>query len=224
MIDDAGAVTGEASFVRFVPGGMELDVTNAFPDDYLVDVVFFAGDEAVFWAGSVAPGAVDVGTTVATGFEPSVVYMASSWAAAEGAASTHAELSRGFAIADGTQMHYRNRDDHGAATSNLVTRLQQTGIGTSAEGSLGYCKVEATDFTASGFRLVPRSGSLNRSAGLWAFRAGGYGVSLSLIELPTTDPLELALPFEAQTVLALTGTFYSQPLGQLGGADAEGVV
>jgi hypothetical protein len=70
---------------------------------------------------------------------------------------------------------------------------------------------------------VPLSSSLNRVASLFAFAAGGHGVALSMVALPTGGAaLELPVAFEAQTVLALTSSFSSQNGGQLGGDDAEG--
>jgi hypothetical protein len=221
-IDADGAKTGEAAFGRFVAGGMELAVTDAFPAATLAEAIFFAGDDMTFWAGSVTVGAQDVGVTVAPGFGPDAVYLASSWAAQEDTAEAHAELSRGWATADGGQYHFRNRDAGGAATSALVTRLQPR-IGSSADGSGGYCSIEARDFSAAGFQLVPLSSSLNRVASLFAFAAGGHGVALSMVALPTGGAaLELPVAFEAQTVLALTSSFSSQNGGQLGGDDAEG--
>lgn len=223
-IDGTGAKTGEARFLRFIPGGMEIDIVDGFPAGYRAVAVFYAGDACQFWAGSRTLGAEDAPVNVTTGFAQDVVYMMSSWAAGEDTAEADADYSRGFAVREGAQAHFRNSDRHNSDESFLVTRLQPR-IGSSANGDDGYTSIEAGEFTSTGFSVTPRSSALPRDASLFAFRAGAYRVGLDVINLPTSGALDLALEYEPQAVLALTSTFGATTTntgGQIGGPDAEG--
>jgi PKD repeat protein len=224
-IDAAGAKTGEAAFVKFVAGGMELNVSDAFPAGYLAEATFYAGDGCEFWAGTVGGiGAAGQTRTVETGIDQDAVYLCSTWAAVEDVAEAHADISRGWAVRSGTQYHIRNRDIDAADPAALVSRLQPR-IGSSADGVPGYCSIEAGNFTAGSFTLLPYSSAMNRAVSMFAFRAGGHGVWLGMVALPTSGALDVALPFEAQTAQAITSSYgvTPDPVGQLGGANAEAI-
>lgn len=223
-LDATGAKTGEARFLRFVPGGVEIDVVDAFPAAYRAIAVFYAGDVCKFWAGSKTLGGEDVAVDVTTGFAQDAVYMLSSWAAAEDTPEADADFSRGWALRDGTQLHFRNEDRHAAETTFLVTRLQ-TRLGSSADGTEGYTSIEAGAFTSTGFSVTPRSSPLLRDASFFAFAAPGYAVGLEVVNLPISGGLDVPADFEPQAVMALTSTFGAVTTasgGQVGGADAEG--
>jgi PKD repeat protein len=226
-IDATGAKTGEAAFVKFVPGGMELNVTDAFPAGYLAEAVFYAGDAMEFWAGTIPSiGAAGHTRTVTTGIDQEAVYLCSTWAAVEDVAEAHADISRGWAVRNTTQYHIRNRDTSGAAEGTLISRLQPR-IASSGDGTPGYCSIEAVAFTAAGsFGLLPYASAMNRPCSMFAFKAGGAAVWLGMVELAPATPLAVALPFEAQTVQAITSSYGQvtvDPAGQLGGTDAEGI-
>lgn len=223
-IDDAGAKTGEAVFVKFVPGGMEINVTDGFPAGYLAEAIFYAGDDCRFWAGSVTVGNKDVAVEVATGFQPDVVFLASTWAPDEDTAATRAYLTRGWAAREGGQWCISNEDRHAQATSAVYGRLTSR-VATSTEGDGleygGTCHVDAAGWSQSGFTLTARNASLHRVAGVVAFATGGLGVQLTAEALSTSSPSSHALPFEAQTVLGLTTT--ATATGLLSGAAAVGI-
>ena len=70
----ASGVDGRGVFVRFVPGGMEIDITDAPAAAYLAEATFYAGDDCQFAVGSSVPGTRDAVSLVAVGFRPDAVY------------------------------------------------------------------------------------------------------------------------------------------------------
>ncbi len=219
---DGAGITGRGSFVRFVPGGMEINITDAPPAAYLAEATFYAGETCQFAAGQVAPGAVGVDTYVTVGFAANAIYLASSWAEAEGVVEADADMSRGWATFDRTQMHLRNEDRDAQDTTSAVTRHIRTRIASSADGVPGFTNVEVADVDNGGFSLGPRGGgSLWRPAGWFAFATGGPRVRLIAATLSTSSPSSHPLDFDAQTVMALTSTMRSDDT-QLGGVDAVG--
>lgn len=222
-----GAVTGRAAFVRFVAGGMEIDISDAFPAAYLAEAVFYAGDKCEFWAGSVPVGNLNTDTAVNTGIAQAAVYCLSTWTADEDVPDADADFSRGWAIPpsdeDGAviQYHFRNEDQDSAATSAVFGRWQSR-IASANEAPGGYCTIEARDFHVGGFSLRPVSGSMGgRVASLFAFGTGGYRVSLEAVTLATTATSGHPIGFEAQTVMALTGTFTGEAFTSLTGTQPE---
>lgn len=223
-IDGDGAVTGRAAFARFVPGGMELTISDAFPGAYLAEAVFYVGDALQFWVGDTIVGAKDTAHQVTTGIDQDAVYFMSSWARDEDTADTHADFTRGWAVRTEAQYHARNRDFDDAAPSNLVTRVQPRAA-SSGDGNPGYCSIGATNFRHDGFTLTAVGSDISRTLSMFAFRAGGYGVHLAALDVPESGALSYTLPFEAQTVQALTTSYGAatlNPSGQLTGANAEG--
>lgn len=223
-IDSAGAVTGLARLLRFVPGGMELDVTDAFPAAYLAEAVFYAGDGMQFWAGSTIIGPKDTPKSVTTGIDQDAVYVSSSWALQDDTAEPHADFSRGWTTREGKQFHFRNRDFDAVSPSNLVTRFQPR-VASSGDGDGGYVSIEAGNFRHDGFDLTALSSGIYRKVNMFAFRAGGYQVHLAALDVPESGELNYELPFEAQTVQALTSSYGRgalNPSGQLTGTNAAG--
>lgn len=223
-IDGDGVKTGQAALVRFVPGGMELNVTDAFPAAYLAEAVFYAGDSLQFWAGSTVIGDRDVPHPVTTGIDQDAVYLMSTWAAAEDTADGHADFSRGWVTRALDEFHFRNRDTDGVAPSNLLTRLQPR-VASSGDGVDGYAAVDADSFSHNGFSLITHGSSLTRLASMFSFSTGGYAVHLAALDVPAGGTATYTLPFEAQTVQALTSSYGlagTNPTGQLSGGHAEG--
>lgn len=219
---DGSSITGRGEFVRFVPGGMEINITDAPPAAYLAEATFYAGETCAFRAGEVVAGTVDGDTRVETGIAADAVYMASSWAESAGVVEADAEMSRGWAVKNLTQMHLRNEDRDAQATTTAVTRHLVGRIGSSADGSPGFTTIWLTAMDATGFTVRPKGSSLWRLAGWFAFATGGPVVALSAETLATTSPSEHALAFDAQTVMALVSTMRTAD-AQLGGVDAVGL-
>lgn len=225
-IDAAGAVTGRAAFGRFVAGGMELSISDAFPSAYLAEAIFYAGDACEFWAGSVPVGNLNTDTAVDTGIDQAAVYCLSTWAAAEDSVGYDADFSRGWAVPgeedEVTQYHFRNEDQDGKATATLFGRWQPR-IASSNDGpDNSYCTIEARDFHVGGFNLRPVAGSMaGRVASLFAFATGGYRVALQAAALSTGATSVHPLEFEAQTVMAITGTFTGESFTSLTGTQPE---
>ena len=201
-IDGAGAVTGSASLLRFVAGGMELDVSDAFPSGYLVEAVFFAGSACEAWAGEALVGADGDTTAVTTGIAADFVYGVSSWAASADTSEADAQLSLGVATRDGPQAGFRRVDVNGRDPA-VVTATHRPLIATARmEGGL-FSAVSCGAFTTTGFSLEVTAGAINRSLSLLAIRTGGKRVALTTETLATGGPSSHALPFEAQTVIGL---------------------
>ena len=227
-LDSAGAVTGQASLIRFVAGGMELNVSDGFPSGYRAEALFFAGDVCDFWAGSVGVGAVNANTAVVTGIDQDAVYLMTTWSASENTTDTDAEMSRGWAIAPdpesedaGAQFHFRNEDQHGKDTSAVFGRWQPR-IASANEQPDGYSTIEIADFHVGGFNLRPASAGMGgRVASMYAFAAGGYRVSLHAVQMDTGATWTHGLDFEAQTVTGLVGSFTGDANTQLGGTQPE---
>lgn len=138
--------------------------------------------------------------------------MFSTWALQDDTAETHADFSRGWATRDGAQFHFRNRDFDAVAPSHLVTRFQPR-VASSGDGSGGYCTIEASNFRHDSFDLTVLSSNIYRKVNMFAFRAGGYAVHLAALDVPDSGALSYELPFEAQTVQALTSSYGSGILG-----------
>ena len=222
LILDGTSIVGRGSFVRFVPGGMEINITDAPAAAYLAEATFYAGETCQFQAGQVIPGAAGVDTYVNAGFAPDAVYMVSGWADGDGTVEADAEISRGWATFDRTQMHLRNEDRDEQGTTSAVTRHFRTRIATSSDGVPGYAAVEVASMDGAGFAVGPRGGgSLWRPAGWFAFATGGPRVQLTAEALSTSSPSAHGIGFDAQTVMALTSTMRSDDT-QLGGVDAVG--
>ena len=220
-IDAAGAVTGLASFVRFVAGGVEIDVSDAFPAGYRVEATFYAGEACEFWAGNGIAGAAGSDVVVATGIDQDVVYLASPWAATD-AAESDAEFSRGWALKTGAQMAFRNEDRDAASPTAIYTRHHLARVGTSADGSPGpYVGIEVNTFTATGLTVRTTTNALNRQWFAFAFTTGTARVQLTTETLSTGASSSHAIGFEAQTVMALVSTMRTADT-QLAGADAAG--
>ena len=224
-LDGTGTVTGRGAFARFVPGGMEINITDAPPAAYLAEATFYAGDDCLFAAGSVAPGTRDVPTPVTTGFRPDAVYFMSTWAQDEGAATADADMSRGWAVRSGeegvNQAHFRNEDRDGVDTTFVITRFNNTLAASSADAATGFMSLTVLSLDATGFTMRPNSSTMSRLMGWFAFN-GGTQVQLVATEtLAAPAPSPLVIPFEAQTVMALTSSMRS-PNTQLGGVDAVG--
>lgn len=215
------AITGRGSFVRFVPGGMEIDITDAPPAAYLAEATFYAGESCQFRAGEMIPGTVGAPTRVETGIAADALYVASCWAGAAGVVEPDAELSRGWAVRDLTQLHFRNEDRHAQATTTVVTRHINTRIGSSEDGEGWFTSLQVTAIDATGFTIEPKGSSLFRPAGYFVFATGGKAVHLSGEVFNTASPSEHPLPLDAQTVMALVSTMRSEGT-QLGGIDAVG--
>ena len=222
-LDATGAVNGRAALVKFVAGGMELNVSDGFPAGYLAEATFYAGNDCQFWADTVTVGGLDVAVPVDVGFEPAAVYAAGCWATQEDVTAQRAELSLGWATAAG-QYSLRNEDRHGSDPTFARTRLDSkiaTTIqgGGAAQGVLAF--VEAGDFGASGLTLTARKKAINLPLSLFAFSTGGAGVQLLLTALSTSSPSVHALAYDAQTVMALTSTTLTE--ATVDGAQAQGV-
>lgn len=208
-IDQTGAVTGQATFARFVAGGMVINITDAFPAAYLMEVDFYAGDELTAAAGTALIGALGIDTPVTTGIDQDFIYAATTWAAdGASAATADADMSRGFAVKSGGQACFRYQDRDGVATTALNTRHSGSYVAFSGDGSTGTnVYVQAHSFTTSGFKLRPYSNSMaDRPLGWLAVSLGGPGVALATVALDTGASSEHVLPFEAQTALALVAT------------------
>lgn len=226
-IDPTGAVTGEAVFARFVPGGVVLDITDAFPAAYLAQIDFYAGDDMRVAAGTALLSTVGADVPVATGIDADLAYFATTWAP-DGAASAtiEADFTRGWALKTGAQMAVRNQNRDAMATSALTTRYANTYCAVSGDGTTGTLAfVEARDWTPSGFNLRLYTNALDtRPLGWFAAELGGPGVHLSMETLTAGASSEHFIPFQAQTVLALP----TVAAGTVGGksyndANAEGV-
>jgi PKD repeat protein len=207
-ISETGAVTGEAVFARFVAGGMVINVTDAFPAAYLMEIDFYAGDDVTVACGTALIGALGIDTTVTTGFAADFIYAASTWALDDGTAQTDGDMSRGFALAAGTQMCFRQQDRNAVATTALNTRHSGSYVGFSGDGSTGTnVFIQAREFTATGFKLRPYTNSMaDRPMGWLAVALGGPSVSLATVALGTGATSTHGLAFNPQAVLALVAT------------------
>lgn len=220
-LDATGAVTGEATFARFVPGGVVIAISDAFPAAYLAEIDFYAGDDMRVAAGTTLLSTVGADVNVTTGINQDVVYFATTWAP-DGAsgATEEADMSRGWATADGQQAAVRNQDKHNTNPSALNTRYSTLYCAISGDGTTGVLAfVEARDWSATGFNLRLASNNLDsRPVGWFAVSLGGPQVSL----LTTTLTIyEHSLDFEPQTVLGLlTSAAGSTPV--FTDANAEG--
>jgi hypothetical protein len=73
--DSTPVVHSEAAFVSFIAGGVRINWTTAHATDaWLITAVFFAGSDWEVDAGTTT-AAVSPGTTITTGFEPSVIFV-----------------------------------------------------------------------------------------------------------------------------------------------------
>jgi len=224
-LDSAGAKTGEAAFVRFVAGGMEINVTDAFPSGYRAEATFYAGDDCRFWAGSGIPGTTAAVSHVNTGIDQDFVYAASCWGSGEDIATESAVLSVGYATKDGTQYHFKTRNPDATNPSAPLLRLAPK-LASSENGSNGYSALEAVNFTPTGFDIKVYSSNLARIVSMYAVQTGGRAARLSLVSLPISGDFSIDIPYEGQTVLGLTSTFgatVTSSSGQAGGLDAEGI-
>lgn len=205
-IDSTGAITGEAVFARFVAGGMVINITDAFPAAYLVEIDFYAGDDMRVACGTTTLGGVDVEVPVTSGIDQDFVYLVGSFCA-DGAASASpdADLSRGWALKNGNMAALRNQDKDAANPSSPNTRYSTVAAGVSGDGTPGVLVyVKADQFTPTGFKMRPTVNSLNSlPVGWFAVALGGPRVSLTAELLNTTNPSTHVIPFEAQTVLAI---------------------
>lgn len=207
-LDAAGDVTGEAAFARFTAGGIVINITDAFPAAYLLEIDFYAGDDLEASCGTTVIGSVNVPVPVVTGFDQDFIYVASTWATDGGAAESDADMSRGWAIRSGAQMGFRYQDRAGVSTTALNTRHIANDVAFSGDGTpTPYTYVTAVDFTTSGFSLKPRSNGLAaRPCGWLAVALGGPAVSLATEPLGTGATSTHTAAFEPQTILALLST------------------
>jgi PKD repeat protein len=225
-LDAAGAITGRASFVGFVPGGMEIDLSDAPPGAYLAVATFYAGEDCQFACGSTAPGTRDAATPVAVGFRPDAVYLMSTWTQDEATVTADADMTRGWAVRAGEegvqQAHVKNEDRDTADTTLVLTRLYDTLAASSADGATGFMSLTVLSLDTSGFTMRPNSSTMSRLLSWFAFATGGPAVQLVTANtLAAPTPAPLSLPFAAQTVLALTSTMRTLN-DQLSGIDGTG--
>jgi len=222
-IDTTGAITGAATFARFVPGGMVINVTDAFPAAYLMEIDFYAGDDMAAACGTAVIGAIGVDVDVHTGIDQDFIYAATTWAM-DGADDTgSANLSQGFALRSGVQACLRQQDRKNQSPTSLFARHSGGYIAFSGDGApVANVFVQAHSFTESGFKLRPYSNSLaSRPLGWLAVSLGGPRVQLTTEALGTESSSSYSMPFDAQTTLALMSTVTVSEAG-ITDATAEG--
>jgi PKD repeat protein len=201
-IDDTGAITGRAEFSQFVAGGVEIKILDAFPVAYLVEVILFGGDDCQAWSGTVTIGAAGVDVPVSAGFNPDLVYAASSWASAIDTAENDGQMSLGFCLRDGTQWSIRHVDV-GDRDPSVVSTTHKPRLATARLAGGQYGSVACDTFTNSGFVVRSADKTFNLALSLLAIATGGKTVTLTSGTTLTPSPSVHPLAFEAQTILGL---------------------
>lgn len=199
-IDGDGAVTGLASHVGFVPGGVTLNITDGFPDGYMAHVMFFAGEDVSVLADSVRGAPANASRTISTGFEATALIGASVWADPD-TATPGAEINIGLATPNDSDMLLMNEDRDGQATSFVRGRHRYLFGLYNASNFYGITEVQ--NWTGNSFDMKFRTSDMSS---VWqsflALRAGA--VQLSTVGTGTSG--SSAYPTEAitpQAVLAV---------------------
>ena len=200
-IDGDGAVTGKASYVQFVPGGVTINVSDGFPAGYLADFVFFAGDDMEAWVGTTTGGAFTSVKTVTTGIAQDAIIAVGTWGQRD-TVMADADMSIGFATA-AAQYSIRTEDRDAQATAITRARHSVYLANTGDSDTANFAALEARNFTTTGFELVTRgAGMTTNTVCLLAFKSA-TGVYVTSAALSTGATSVHPLPFEAQTVLGV---------------------
>jgi hypothetical protein len=197
------AVDGSADFSAWLTNGVQINVTDAFADQYLVTAVIFGGivdsEMGKTQLGNV--GAVADVTTV--GFESDLVFFL--WtrdAGSDDVANTTQFFGFGFAVNDGsdTQASIGCDASDGAAVStpSVVTSSLYALRLPDVAGGVGP-GVQVSDFDATGFSLTTRDKNTTTWARWVAVDLGTPNAAVVDFSAPTaTGPQSVSVGFESQ--------------------------
>lgn len=216
----SGNLVADATFVSFITNGCTINITDAFPNAYLLTAIFFAGTDLSVQCGTIIPTGPDGTVTSATmGFNPDSVIFSSEGSAAWGNTSiANMYPQMGFAVNGGTI-------EQGCITQfskDAVTPASCDGIvfdnriaGIVADNVLERA-IELTSFQSDGFSVTMRAGSnsTDLTLGYLALNYNGKvtGKKVTLTTSPTTTGnASTTIGFEPQFVM-----LYSSHLSALG--------
>ena len=165
-LDLNGDVEGRAVFEAFIPDGVRLSVTDAFPASYFVTALLFKDITNFNCITFSAPTTQDASTPVAVGFQPDMVWLATLASNVEATTVNTATLGMGMALPSGAQFTWSLNEqdalspmDVDGVYHNLYAMIFQNNAG-GPQGAL-----ELSAFTATGFTATTRLSNTNAQCG-----------------------------------------------------------
>lgn len=205
---DENTVTGVASVLQFIPGGVRLNYTEAFPAAYQMAVTFWAGTGTKAQAGQVFIGAAGTGARVSTPWQPNLVLAYNTWGARD-TQNSSAAITLGAAYLPPSyqrgvyqyvlEQHSKTNVADGTVEARIVTER----IGLSRRTVTGsYGPVQLDGYDASGFDVTATSATNALQQDMcYLALALDCDIDVSVIDTPVaTGNTDYARTFEPQAI------------------------
>ena len=174
IVDNNGAIDGEADFVSFNANNVIINWGDAPSAAYLMTVVLFAGTDLSAHADTATLGNQDVESDVTDpGFEPDVVLMGTPGYTLDDAEHTGGWMSFGVAVNKTGVPQYCTAwwsENAVAAASTRGIISDDYGIGQISNSDTWTWSGEVSGFDTNGFSITPRGGNSGDDVGYLALR------------------------------------------------------
>lgn len=217
LCDNAGTV-GQASFVSFIPGGIRINWTTALPSAYRMMAVFFYGASLQVAVGVQTTPSTS-GTTVTTGFRPSVVFVGTNNATIDNSLRTGWLMT--FGASDGTNQRSTSR--YSVASNNKAQHFASvTGSEVGPTPNVAYT-IAVDTFAASSFKMTASAAAGSSDDFGWlALNYGGASqVSVGTWAMPTSSGSASKTGLAFQPDLVIGHYFSGQSSGSPTATGAE---
>lgn len=162
LIANTGAINGSLSFNSFITDGVRFNVSDAFAAAYYMVGIMFAGTDVSFYVADSSTNALQNGVTTITapGFQPTDVFVGSTFTSFGTSTTASADARLGFGVAS----------DTGSGVTNLSQNWGYT------DGTAGAAEVFAEDRSNRCFQLLNNSGA-SGSAQITTISSVGFSIT-----------------------------------------------